>query len=558
VSPPVRLTGAVMAHPRRLDPGRVLLDSAPSGLLDLVLDPHPDGPPTGLRTAMLAWSSIPAGSTHHLVLEDDALLAPGFFAHAERAAAAAPDAAVVFHANWCSRSGAAVRLGALAGARFVRAAREYTPTVALLLPAAVGAGFAEFARAHTGDRDGQGLWAGDVIMARYLAARGVRTYVTVPNLVEHGDFPSVADNDAHGLRLSACYAGLPPDADWPSGGAPEPDALPFFKFGLALGAVRDTATGRWSTIGADRYSSRVGLDPDACLKAYDATASTVDELRHRFGDDILFGVWRTAYATGFAGRQPERFIDVEEQAAAWAVDPLVIEAARSVGPGGLCMNVGAHELLRLREPFGELALAGMLAGLRQVAAPRRGGPGGRVVVASPSLARCLAEELADRGHSATVVTDTSPAMSTLVRVEPVGSGVSVLDVGLPYGPGVDCRPLNDFVSRALVGRPVVVDPGTPPAVYTHLWDLAEAVAGVLRGERRHLLRPRSPVSVTQLARLVAAVIKPVPVEAPARVEPPDRPGWPEPSEPSRIGLADGLRTVGQWLAYEDEDGAGWS
>lgn len=554
MSPRVRLTGAVMTHPRRPEPGRALLRSAPPGRLELVLDPHPDGPPTGLRTAMLAWSSIPAGSTHHLVLEDDALLVPDFFAHAERAAAAEPEAAVVFHANWCSRSGAAVRLGALAGARFVRAAQEYTPTVALLLPAAVGAGFAEFARAYAGDRGGPGSWPGDVIMARYLAARGVRTYVTVPNLVEHGDFPSVADNDAHGLRLSACYTGLPPGGEWPSGAALRPEVLPFFKFGMALGAVRDTATGRWSTIGADRYFRRAGIDPDSCRKAYDSSLSTLDGPRRRLGDDLLYAAWRTAYATGFAARRAEGFADVEEQAARWSADPLVAEAARSVGPGGLCASVGAHELLELREALGELAMAAMLAGLWQPAAPRPVGPGGRVVVGSPSLARGLGRELADRGHSATVVTDLSPGASTVVRVEPAATpGETVLDVGVPYGPGVDCRPLNDFVSRALVGRPLVVSPASP-AVYTHIWDIAEATASVLAGEPRTMPVPRATVGAVQLARLVTTVIKPVPVEAPGV----DEPETAEPPELSGIGLADGVRTVGQWLAYEDEDGDGWN
>src|SRR5262245_33669581 len=134
----IRLSGIVTAHPRRLETAQALMRSTPPGVFDLVLDPSPESP-VSLRTAMLAWSSIPSTSTHHLVLEDDAVPVPGFVEHAEAAAASAPDAAIAFYANWNSRNGGAVRLGTLTGARWAPAAAEYTPTVALLLPAEVGA-----------------------------------------------------------------------------------------------------------------------------------------------------------------------------------------------------------------------------------------------------------------------------------------------------------------------------------------------------------------------------------------------------------------------------------
>ncbi len=540
----VRLTGAVMAHPRRLRPGRELLASTPPGLLELVLDPQPHGPPTGLRTAMRAWSSIPAGSTHHVVLEDDAILVPGFAEHAARAAAAAPDAAVVFHANWCSRTGAAVRLGALAGARWARAAQEYTPTVALMLPAAVGAGFAAFARQHAGS------WAGDVVMARYLAARGVRTYVTVPNLVEHGDFPSVADNDAHGLRLSACYGEPPPDADWSLTGAAEPDSLPFYKFGLALCAVRG-AGGRWSTIGPQRWSSRLRVDLDHCRTAFEATRSSSAELPERFDDDVLFEVWRTAYATGAVSRRAGR------DAATLAADPLVVRAAQSIGPGGLCMSVGAHELLALRASLGELALAGIAAGLRGPAHTRSPTSRHRVVVAvpcpphaAPSLRNALTGELADRGYDVAVRTVDDTAG---VRVEGTGPrpATVTLCTGVPYGPGVPCQPLDDYVGRALVAQPIVVDRSSRAVSYSHVWDIAATVARVLDGAPADPAGIGPLVDPAELATLVSRTIKPVPVldgDAPLVAAP-----GPFGRDGSGIRLADGIRTVGQWLAYEADD-----
>ncbi|WP_320065454.1 hypothetical protein [Micromonospora sp. RTGN7] len=548
MSAAIRLTGGVMAHPRRLGPGRELLATTPPGLLELVLDPQPDGPPTGLRTAMRAWSSIPAGSTHHVVLEDDALLVPGFAEHAVRAATGAPDAAVVFHANWCSRTGAAVRLGALAGARWVRAAREYTPTVALMLPAAVGAGFAAFARQHAGD------WAGDVVMARYLAARGVRTYVTVPNLVEHGDFPSVAENDAHGLRLSACYGEPPPGADWSITGAVEPAALPFYKFGLALCAVRGDA-GRWSTVGPQRWARRLGVDVDDCATTFAAALARSAVLRERFDDDVLLGVWRTAYATGAVGRRPGQDVS------ALAADPLVVRAAQSIGPGGLCLSVGGHELLALRQPLGELALAGVVAGLRApagvrpAAGRRAGGRHRRVVVVpcappvAPSLGQALAGELADRGHDVTVV-----AADDAVRVTGTGPqpGTVTLRTGTPYGPGVPCQPLDDYVARSLVAQPIVVDRDCRATSYSHVWDIAAEVARALDGTPVDPPDAGSLVDPAELAVLVSRTVKPVPVldgDTPLTA-PPGTAGRDGPG----IRLTDGIRTVGQWLAYEAD---GW-
>src|SRR2546423_1122129 len=397
----VRLSGAVMAHPRRTEPGQALIRSTRPGFLALVLDPEPDGPPTALRTAMRAWSSIPPASTHHVVLEDDAELCPGFVEHAERAAAAAPDAAIVFHANWSSRNGAALRLGALAGGRWVRAADEYTPTVALLLPATVGAGFAAYARRHGGS------WAGDVVMSRYLKSIGVPTYVTVPNLVEHGDHPSVADNDFHGLRLSACYADLPAHADWSLDHVLQPDVVPLFKFGMALCAIRQGPMGRWLTVGSDRCLRRLGMDVGGCLEslasALSSAPDTTRALDARLSRAVVESLWRTAYVMGFVSRRPERFPDLGAELVAWSADPLVDEVITTVGAGGLCMSLSSAELVRLAEPLRYVVQAALIAGARRRGSARTGparAGAGRIVLVAPkgqAPRRCLAAGPSDRG-----------------------------------------------------------------------------------------------------------------------------------------------------------------
>jgi hypothetical protein len=558
VAHPVRLTGAVITHPRRAAAARALVASAPAGFLELVLDPDPDGPPNGLRTSIRAWSEIPAGSTHHLVLEDDARLAPGFRAQAERAAAAAPEAAIVLYNNWSSRNGAAVRLGALAGARWAAPVAEYTANVALILPADVGAGFGDYARAHGG------TWPDDVILARYLADAGVRTYMTVPNLAQHGELPSISGNELHGLRLSACYAPPPQDADWSLDRVVEPDAVPFFKFGVAQCSIR--SGGGWLTVGSDRASARLGVDPDRCAKEFDAALSepAVRPLADLLAAGRLAAHWWTGYALGLLAarhRSPAR----------WAHDPPAAEAVGTIGPGGLCMELSADRLRALQAPLRELARAAVDAGARQ---PEYRPTGRRISFAGPDgpLRRVLIEDLTDRGH----VVDTGGRAESDVLVEPAeadgalelrctprDAAPTVLRLGVPYGPEITgYSPMSEWVLQSVSRQPLRGTTSLPDSVrFAHVWDIARALAKAIESpgvSGTFDVCHDEAVGPRELAELITATIRAVDIDL-IRAEPgPAGPvlatesttrclGW----RPS-LDLADGIRTVSQWLAYEAE------
>ncbi|TCO44789.1 NAD-dependent epimerase/dehydratase family protein [Actinocrispum wychmicini] len=550
----VRLTGAVMAHPRRTASAETLISSAP--FLDLVLDPDPSGPPTGLRTSMRAWSSVPAGSTHHLVLEDDAQLCEGFRDQAERAVAAAPDAAIVLFTAWGSRNGAVVRLGALSGARWATPVAEYTANVALILPAAVGEGFADYARAHGG------TWPDDVILARYLKSLGVPTYLTVPNLVEHGEFPSISGNDRHGLRLSACHSAVPADTDWSLDNLIEPDAVPFFKFGVAQCTVR--SADRWLTVGTDRGSRKLGVDVDRCETEFDRAKPAIPLPPGR-----LAAFWRTAYTLGL----------LTTRYAATAIspdDPLVDKALSTLGPGGLCMEVSAAELRALQAPLRDLAWTAVSAGACQPEFPRTGR---RILFTGPdcALRRTLVADLADRGH--TVRTTADPASDQMaaddtvvelvtagpptrisVRCHVTGSP-AVLRLGVPYGPEiVDYSPINDLVLQSLTIQPMRAETSLPDAVrFVHVWDIGAALARIvespwLSGEFD--LCHDEVVSPVELAEVIARSVRSVAIDlvrVPGELSGPalcpERAkaelGW----RPA-VDLAEGVRTVAQWLAYE--------
>ncbi|WP_407285030.1 hypothetical protein [Streptomyces sp. BP-8] len=192
----VRISSAVMTHPRRLPRAREL--AALLGLDAVVVDPDPDGPPSALRTALAAWAAAAPGATHHLVLQDD-VAAPAFLRDlVRRSVRRHPADALAFYAAWNTRNGSAVRLAALVGAGWVRGVpEEFTPTQAVCLPAAMAEDFRRYARGSTDRHD-------DEVLSAYLRLTGRMSLIAVPNPVEHIDTDSIAGFDWHGLRRSAC------------------------------------------------------------------------------------------------------------------------------------------------------------------------------------------------------------------------------------------------------------------------------------------------------------------------------------------------------------------
>lgn len=128
-----QVSSAVMTHPVRLAQAQDLAERL--RLDGLALDPAPEGPPSALRTALVAWSAAAPEASHHLVVQDDVDAPAELLEIVTGAAARFPDEALVFYTNWHARNGAAARLAALAGASWVRAVPdEFTPSLAVCLP----------------------------------------------------------------------------------------------------------------------------------------------------------------------------------------------------------------------------------------------------------------------------------------------------------------------------------------------------------------------------------------------------------------------------------------
>ncbi|WP_275461039.1 hypothetical protein [Streptomyces noursei] len=369
-----------MTHPKRRAAAERLARSAPPGALHVVMDPDPAGKPSVLRTALCAWEAIEDGATHQLVVQDDMILSDTFFERARLAIAEMPHAALALFALWDSRNGAAVRFGALAGARWVGAVNEYFPCVAIILPREVAAGFAAFGRRHLDS------WPDDILMNRYLRANGIPAYVSVPSLAEHEDHGSISGNAFRGPRRSVCF--VPRDVPGREGARlTDLRVLPFFKQGVAQCAVRldepaDGAAprpardaGRWLYLDCEQYLEgagvRLGRQQSAIVRMAEVATPEAAE-----------GAWLTAFTMGFVQRRdglrcdpvsagPDDPVGPGPQGDAVpyaatddvAPDPAVLaEALATVGPGGISYAQSEDRIAAQREELTRITLAGLAAG----------------------------------------------------------------------------------------------------------------------------------------------------------------------------------------------------
>ncbi|MEE1770911.1 hypothetical protein PUR34_22900 [Streptomyces sp. JV185] len=536
-----RLSAVVMTHPRRRAAAEKLALSAPSGLLRVVMDPDPTGTPSVLRTALAAWSAIEEGATHQLVVQDDMVLSESFLDRVRLAIEELPDAALALFALWDSRNGAAVRLGAMAGARWVGAVNEYFPCVAIVLPRRIAEGFVAYGRQRLGG------WPDDILMHRYLSALGVPRYVAVPNLAEHEDRGSISGNAFRGPRRSVCF--VPEDRPGNEGATLTGlSVLPFFKHGVAQCAVRVPGPGpkRWLHLDAEQYLLGAGL-PAALLRPPGAGSAEAD----------VRGTWLTALAMGFEAARAGL-------AAPPAASEAYAEAVATIGPGGISNASTEDHIARRREPLAEVARralpAGHEAAAEHRARPRR--PGGLVWRgAATPLGEHLVRRLADRHERSAAVIDLTRlhGAEREVTVHPRGAAAPYrLRVGELYGPGCSRRtPIGRMVWDALRSHPLAAE-GDPDAevwpVYVN--DLADAIEAVLRARPEHrgiAVVAEKPCTAAELAQAVHGAVRPVPV----RGVPDAEPGWHTPAGTVRppgwtpaTGLARGLHSFAQWLAYE--------
>jgi hypothetical protein len=559
----LELSGSVLTHPARGDAASHVLAQAPPGALAVVTDPLPSGPPTVLRTALAAWEAIPPSASHHLIVQDDMLLSATLFERARLAIEAMPQAALALFSLWDSRNGAAVRLGALSGARWVASVNEHTQCAALILPRAVAAGYVDYVRSHSW------TWPEDILMSRYLRSQNVPCLIAVPNLAEHSDLPSIAGNSFRGPRRSACFL----TADHPGGedrAHTNLSVVPFFKNGRAQCVVRleNNQPARWLHLETADHLRGAGV-PDRDLRP------RLGRLTRALDPHALLGTWLTAYTLGRQTPKTGRDIDTA----------VVTEALRTIAAGGMSHYAAAQHINDAAELFTEVAQIAVEAGCTTVPKPRHAAARLRVLGADDPLGEHLVRLLADRGHPVTVVSSHPPhgtqrgvrylvtqipvrdsesdavidlrqlddaqttASGRTIVIRPAGPGQAEIrhDVGHLYGPGCGHGSvIGAMVWAALQSQPITITHATPDVVRPrHIQELADLVLAVISGRSA---APPLEYPARELAEIVTLVVRPTPVHdlrttayAPTRAT----------RAPHRADdLRFRLHHFSQWLAYE--------
>jgi hypothetical protein len=354
VRTPIRLSAAVMTHTARLRYAEELRARHPELDLQIVVDPKPGGEGGSLRTARIAWDTVAADATHHLVVQDDSTLSGSFRQHLEQTIAAKPNYALSLYTEWGSQTSYAARLAALVGSAWTETIDHYVPTQALVLPAEAARAFPRFS-AYAGPFD-------DVAMLEFLSSRGMTALLAVPNLVDDAGLDSTISHGFLGPRSSVCFPpDNPDDVDWYSEPL-VPTTVPAFGFltGQPYSVVRSDQPGRTWHRGLHPVACRLGIPYPAVLGLGRATIRRCPGVMKRCGQRMLFGLWLIAYGLGIVAGDLLRSREVTvEQALA---RPIARRALETMPHGALRVLVDEHRLTESLDDLCQIVETGLYQG----------------------------------------------------------------------------------------------------------------------------------------------------------------------------------------------------
>lgn len=191
---------AIMYHPKRAHYINDIISGCNPLSVQPVQDPDPEAFPSPLRTAKLAWSAVKAKSTHHLVLQDDVLLAPDFSERLYSVVARRPNDVLALYVSWNTQINAYfARLSAASGAPYAALSlHEWVPCLGLVMPSDLALDLADYLRIFPDERK-----ADDLLIQDFCKLRRISVLAVIPSLIEHRVIPSLADNDNDGVRVGA-------------------------------------------------------------------------------------------------------------------------------------------------------------------------------------------------------------------------------------------------------------------------------------------------------------------------------------------------------------------
>ncbi|WP_431867728.1 hypothetical protein [Nocardiopsis eucommiae] len=362
--PRVHVSAAVMTHPSRAESARGVARRTGLPLTGLAPDPEPDGPPTALRSARVAFGAAARhdDTTHHLVLQDDVRLAEGFAGTVEHTLAAHPEAAVSFFVEWGSRTAALARWAVFTGAGVVPVVNPYVPTVALALPSALSVALARFLADEGGDGEPD-----DRAVLRFVRRTGTRALVAVPTPVEHEELPSLVGNSEQGARRSVCFA-AEPVADAVTSVLEPPCLLPHLNWTNGETSLIDLQHDvPESHVPLARALAAWGVDEERTEAALAAGAGR-GPVRRLVPEPHLGAVWRTAVANGavLEGRWPGVVGGLRDRRTQATVEG----ALATLVPGALRALVDVAALEEHRSAVVDLTLDALEFGAEHCPAPK--------------------------------------------------------------------------------------------------------------------------------------------------------------------------------------------
>jgi len=322
----VRLSAAIMSHPRRAAAARALAASLPELSPTVVFDPS--GSSGTLATARLAWATVGPGATHHLVLQDDALPCEDFAERVRDAITDHPVASLSFFDDWGGRTANMVRIAAMRGHRWAEVATSYVPAQALVLPAAHAATFASFACPDDTPDD----------VALYEHTRGLPRYVQVPNLADHDDMVSLTGNHPMGVRRSSCFT-TDPSVLATGSGVTEGLTIvptPSWASGAAEIHVRRPGGGDWYVVTGLDLLRHHRITASDLENEFDAARAVLPAKAARLLERWLWELWLTSVALGVAAASGGHAADTRNSTARTALSTLA--------PGVLRLFVDVSDL----------------------------------------------------------------------------------------------------------------------------------------------------------------------------------------------------------------------
>ena len=290
----VRLSAAIMTHPARVDAAERLRERCSGFGPQVAIDPSP-GRAGNLDASVLAWSSKASAATHHLVLQDDVDLCPGFAEEVVEAVASRPNDPLYLFAEWGTRTGQMARLAALRGVSWAEDADPILSPQAIVMPTQLAGAFVDYVATHPEVPQDDALALGD-----FLRDRGARTFISVPNLVEHAGAPSLLGHDLlMGWRRSVCFGR--PDGDdrhWSSTTLDAGVLLPHLDAGKAY--VCDSSDDQWTGEPANAWLAARGMPLAEQIRLYHEAATLTDlaDVHRIVSPTVTFHYWLTGFLFG--------------------------------------------------------------------------------------------------------------------------------------------------------------------------------------------------------------------------------------------------------------------